>query len=287
MACREWLEFLHQEVAGGFFDHGGRNWIEPLHIRINQCVFAEKIHYPGNSAGIIVQGFDGGGLEDRLSGCAGDAQPVGDVAAGLVQGERRGVAPERNSLPKLPHFRAFQLLFEFRLANKDDLQKFFGRSLKIQQQPDLLQQFEGKTLGFVDDQDGGGSRAEAGDEPLVQFDEHIADQAIVRGDPKIIENEIEEMVDLQMRIEDEGGGCLPFTQPIEEVVDQRGLACSDFAGEKKQTLTVLNTVSQLVQSFLDARGSMQKTRVGVDVERIFAKSKETLVHGCVITIPGV
>jgi hypothetical protein len=89
-----------------------------------------------------------------------------------------------------------------------------------------------------------------------------------------------------MRIEDERRWYFLLVQPIEEMIDQGGLTCTDFAGQKKQSFTILNTVSKLVQRFLNAGGSVQKPGVGVYVERILAKSKETFAHGCVITAPG-
>jgi hypothetical protein len=82
-----------------------------------------------------------------------------------------------------------------------------------------------------------------------------------------------------MRIKDERSRCFLLTQPIEEVIDQRGLACSDFSGQKKQSFAALDTISQLFQRLLNAGGLVQKSRVGVYVERILAKSKEALVHG--------
>jgi hypothetical protein len=187
----------------------------------------------------------------------------------------------------LPHFRTLQLFFEFGLANQDDLQEFFRRCLQIQQQAYFLQQFEGEALGFIDNQNRVGAFMEARDKPLIELQQHVADEAEIRGDAEIVEDEIEEMIGLQMGIEDEGCGRLPLAQPIEEVIDQGGLACTDFAGEEEKAFTLLNTVGQLVQSFLNAGGLVQKTRVGVDVERIFAKSKEIFVHGCVITTPSV
>ncbi len=173
MAGREGPELRHQEVACSFFDHSRRNRLESFHVGVNEGVFAEQIHHPWDAARIMVECLDGVGLEDRFARCAGDAQPVRNVSVGLLKGERRGVATERNPLPKLPHFRLFQLLFQLGLTDKDNLQKFFGSGLQIQQKADLLQQFERKALGFVDDQDGRGAGAEAFDQPLVEFQEHI------------------------------------------------------------------------------------------------------------------
>src|ERR1700730_6355853 len=90
-----------------------------------------------------------------------------------------------------------------------------------------------------------------------------------------------------MRIEDERCGCSLLAQPIEEMIDQGGLASSHFPGEQKKSFTVLNAVRQLIEGLLNARGSVQEPRVGIYVERIRAKSKEALVHGCSVTTPDV
>ncbi len=87
------------------------------------------------------------------------------------------------------------------------------------------------------------------------------------------------MIGFQMRVEDESCRDILLAQPIKKVVDEGGLACTDFPGEKKQSFAVLNTISQLVQRLLNAGCPVQKSRVGVYVERILAKSKEVLVHG--------
>jgi hypothetical protein len=86
------------------------------------------------------------------------------------------------------------------------------------------------------------------------------------------------MADFQMRIEDEGGRRVLLVQPIEQVVEQRGLAGADFAGEHEETFARLDAVLPAVPRFRSLTSEKQVAGIGVDVERVLAQSKELVVH---------
>ncbi len=92
--------------------------------------------------------------KNRLAVGSRDAQSLGDVSESLLQRKGRGAAPQRDSLAELAQLGKLQLLFQLGLARKNDLQKLFSGGLQIRQQPDFLQNFVGKVLRFVHDQNG-------------------------------------------------------------------------------------------------------------------------------------
>jgi len=69
-----------------------------------------------------------------------------------------------------------------------------------------------------------------------------------------------------------------FVQPFQELVDQRGLAGSDFAGQQDEALAGLDSVGQAGQRFLRVRRQEKVARVRIDVKRILFESEELLIH---------
>src|SRR5271154_602661 len=86
------------------------------------------------------------------------------------------------------------------------------------------------------------------------------------------------MADFQMRIEDKRSGSVLLMQPIEQMVQQGGLAGSDFAGEQEQAFAGLDPMGQPVERFARLTGEKQVTRIGVDVKGVFAQRKKLVVH---------
>jgi hypothetical protein len=86
------------------------------------------------------------------------------------------------------------------------------------------------------------------------------------------------MADFQMRIEDERGGRALLMQPIEQVIEQRGLAGADFASEEQETFAGLDAMLQTVPRFRGLAAKQQVAGIGVDVEGVFAQSKELVIH---------
>src|SRR5580700_6500321 len=122
---------VQQELACSFFDHPRWHQTEMLHVSVYERVFAEEIYDAGNPLRIKVHDVHYIRSKDRVSHGAADTQPLCDVTVGLFKSEWCSPASERNSLPELPKFRPFELVFKLRLANQHDLQQLFGGSLQI------------------------------------------------------------------------------------------------------------------------------------------------------------
>ena len=60
-----------------------------------------------------------------------DSQSLLHVRLSLVEGERMGLGPQRQTLPQLAQMRLFQLLLQLRLSHQHDLNQLFAISLEI------------------------------------------------------------------------------------------------------------------------------------------------------------
>src|ERR1700733_9651793 len=98
------------------------------------------------------------------------------------------------------------------------------------------------------------------------------------GDAEISHHEIEKLRDAQPRVEHKRREDALFVQPFEQLVNQRGLAGSDFAGQEDEPLAGLNSIRQTGQRFLRARREVQVAWVRVDIKRTLFESEELLIH---------
>ena len=98
------------------------------------------------------------------------------------------------------------------------------------------------------------------------------------GDAEVGHHEIEKLRDAQARVEHKGRENALLVQPFEQLVDQRGLAGSHFAGQQDEAFAGLNSVRQAGQRFLRVRRQEKITRVRIDVKRILFESEELLIH---------
>ena len=62
------------------------------------------------------------------------------------------MVPHSDPLTQLPQARVVQPVTQFRLTHQHDLQKFPIVRFEIRKQPDLLQEFIGQILRFINDQ---------------------------------------------------------------------------------------------------------------------------------------
>jgi hypothetical protein len=82
-------------------------------------------------------------------------------------------------------------------------------------------------------------------------------------------HEIEQLTDVDLRIEDKRRLDALAVQPIEQPVEQRRLAGAHFARQQNEPFTVLYAVRQTSQRFLNLLGQEQIARIRIDVERAF------------------
>ena len=67
-------------------------------------------------------------------------------------------------------------------------------------------------------------------------------------------------------------------QGVEEFVQQRGLASTDFASQHHEAFACLNSVFQSRQRFVGVARGIQISGIGIDVEWILFKSEVGFIH---------
>ena len=140
------------EFGANTIDDAGRDGFHLLHISRDQGVLADQINESWNSPRVVMDKLHGIGGQDRLGG-AGDAQSLGDVCFGLIAGQGARFAPHGNALAKLANAWVAQLVFQLRLAGKDDLKELLRVGFEIGQQANLFKKLPGEILRFVDNND--------------------------------------------------------------------------------------------------------------------------------------
>jgi len=247
---------------------------EAFGTAIDESVFTEDVDDAGNSAGVSVNEGDGIGREDFLRS-AGDAKTLADIALGLREGQRSGAGVNGDALAEVAQVRLLELVVEFGLAGEEDLKERVAEGLEIEKETELLERLCGEALRLVDDENGSKAGAIAFEKPIVEGEELLAFGGGVAGDGEIVEDEVEQIVGVQACVEDEGGGHFLCVQPVEEAAQDHGFAGAHFAGQQEEALAGLNAGRKFVEGRLGMLGDKQETRIGVDLERVFAKTKKT------------
>src|SRR5215467_5429778 len=146
--------------------------------------------------------------------------------------------------------RLSQPRFQFRLTDENNLEKFLREGFQIGQQPDLFQYFVGQILCLIYDQNRGFPGPISIQQPVIQPQQDLTLRLGIAGNSEVGNHVIEELRDIQTRIEDEGGGYLLKAEPFQQFVDERRLSCPDLAGEQNKAFAALNPVGQAGQGFL-------------------------------------
>ena len=126
--------------------------------------------------------------------------------------QRRGLAAKRDSLAQLEQLWLGEREVELGLAGEHDLDQLFAVHFEIQEHADFFKDLEGETLRLIDDQDGMLPGAAAREEPVVQGLAHVARVSRIFLDAEIGEDEIVEIVDVEMRIKNEGHREIAFAK---------------------------------------------------------------------------
>ena len=155
-----------------------------------------------------------------------------------------GFRAQRQSLPQLPQLRLFQLLFEFWLSYKNNLQQFLGEGLEVGQHADLFQHFVGEVLCLIDDQNRSFPGPVTVQQPVVQPQQDLALCLRVAWNPEVRHHVIQKLRHVQARVEDECRGHLLQAQPLEQLIDERGLAGSHLACQQDEPFAALDSVGQ-------------------------------------------
>src|SRR5271157_3684456 len=81
-----------------------------------------------------------------------------------------------------------------------------------------------------------------------------------------------------MRMKDKCGSYI-LGQVVDEVVKERGLACTDLTGQYDEAFFLPDTVIERSQCLLVRRRQVKKTWIGRDVKRMFSETIEVGIHG--------
>ena len=216
-----------------------------------------------------MNGLNGFGAEDGFAVGAGDAQTLGDVVRRFLSGERGSFTAQHDALTKLAKFGKFEFVFQLGLTGQNNLQEFFRGSFQIGEKTNFFKNRKAEILRFIDDKDGIFAGTIALEKPFVELHELLAFVANVAGDVELREDEIEHLAGIDAGIEEKSGACAALMEPLEQTVDESGLAGADFAGESDEAFAGLNAVHQASQSFFGLLGEKQIAGVGIDVKRVF------------------
>ena len=131
---------MQVEIDADRLYNAGRDGLHLLNVSSDQGMLTDEIDKPWNPLRVVVDKLHRIGRQHQLS-CASDAEPFGDVRFGFLAVQRARSAPHGNALTELAHTGVAQLIFEFRLTGKHNLQQFLRRGLQIGQQTNLFEQF--------------------------------------------------------------------------------------------------------------------------------------------------
>src|SRR5579862_2046917 len=98
------------------------------------------------------------------------------------------------------------------------------------------------------------------------------------GDAEVGHHEVKKLRDAQTGVKHKGGEYPLLVEPFKQLVDQCGLAGTDFASQEDEALASFNTVGQACQGFLRVSRQEKIAGVRIDVKRILFETEEFLIH---------
>ena len=140
------------------------------------------------------------------------------------------------------------------MPDEHNLEQLLGKGLEGGHHADFFQYFVRKILGFVDYQDRSLACAITFEQPVIEAKQDLTLRAGVAGNPKIRHHVVQKLRHVHPGVEDECGWDLLCAQPFEQLVDQRGLAGSDFAGQQDEPFPALDAIREAGQSFFGVPG---------------------------------
>src|SRR5262249_20947855 len=152
---------------------------------------------------------------------------------------------------------------------QEQLEQLARGRLEVREQADLFEGPAVEVLRLVENQDRVLPRAAALDEEVVEGEEPLRLRAAGRGDAEVLQDVLEDALERQEGVEDEGrlGGRV---ERLQERLQQRGFARPHFGGEDDETPALLHAVEELGERFLVTRGGVEKPRVRRGVKRFLA-----------------
>src|ERR1700733_855752 len=159
-------------------------------------------------------------------------------------------------------------MFELGLAHQYDLEQFLCKRFQVGEHSDLFQHLIGEVLRFIHDKYRGLARAVAIQQPVVEPQQDLALGLRIAGNAKIGHHVVEKLWRVQARVKNKSGGYLLQAQPLEQLIDQRGLARAYFPSQQHETFSALDAISQARQCLLCVSREEEITRVRINIERI-------------------
>ena len=203
-----------------------------------------------------------------------------DVTADFAELQGFEVIANGDALAQVLQFGLVKMFAEFGLAHEDDLEELAIVGFQVGQEADLLEQFVGHVLGFIDNEDGIFFLVDQAEEELVEkcggF-EAVEIEAFY-AEAKFHGDGFDEAVAIEHGVENEGGFPI-WAELFEHGAADGSFAGADLAGELDEPLPFANAVEEMVIGFAVLWAEEKKARVWRDIERRFVQAIVLQIHG--------
>src|SRR6266849_8062848 len=194
----------------------------------DEALLAQQINDPRNAAGVSMDSRDRLRREDRMIRDAGTGEARAKISVGLGQGQRGERTANHDALMQLAKFAPRQFFPKLRLAGENDLHQFAGGQFEIEEQSKRVERADREALRLVNDDHRRIAGSVAGDEPLTQGLKNVGFAWRGAGNAEIAKDTLGEFRGVQLGVEDVGAGLSRMAKPVEEVIQQGGLAGACF-----------------------------------------------------------
>ena len=216
-----------------------------------------------------------------IAGSAGHPQPVAYITLGFLARQRFQMVSAGDPLRQLTQLGAVQQFAQLRLPDQNDLQELLRRSLKIGEQPDLLQHLGGEVLRLVHDHDDAPSLRMGGQKAPVQRIDHLLDAAAIgvgNDESQFLADREQKLHRSHPRIQDHGD-IRVMRNTRQQRADHGGFAGADLPRQLNESARFVDAIEQMRQSLGVALAQIEITRIRGDREGLFVEAEETEVHG--------
>src|SRR5215468_10269146 len=239
---------------------------------------AERIDETRDPAGVLGDTSDRRVGEESEVCRSRDAKAHADVVPRFLSGQRQNPTAQTDALLELTQLWTIQLVQELWLPDEKNLQQLLPVRLEVREKPDLLEDLETQVLALVEGEHGVLAGPAPLEQEVVQGDEPLDVGLAGLGHAEVLEHVLENSLERQRRVEDEGRGAVVL-QAAQERAQEGCLAGADLAGEQDEALVLLDAVEQLGEGFAMPGGGIEKARIGGGIEGLLLKSKEREIEG--------
>src|SRR5215470_12937381 len=266
------------EVLHGLVDDPAIDTPDLVGVADEQAVVAERVDDTRDPTRVLGDTGNRRVGEEPEVARPGDAKSRADVIPRLLRGQGQDAAAKTDALLELAQLGTIELVQELRLSNEENLQQLLRLRLEVRKQPDLLQGLEAQVLGLVEGEHGVLTGPAQLDQEVVQGDQPLDVGLSGLGDAEVLEYVLENFLEGQCRVEDEGRGAVAL-EAAQERAQERGLAGADLAGEEDEALVLLDSIEQLREGFAMPGGGVKEARIGRGIEGFLLKAEEREIEG--------